>query len=121
MAIDLYSKMESYPYYDYFEIEVVDEIEMFLQQLDILLASPPECMLGNPSFGCGLDRFLWSTHTSAIDIKQFIQQQIVDNIVFYTPIDYDIEVNFVKGPIFDSILIDVTVDSRKVAGYMINP
>ena len=36
MAIDLYFKFDSYPHYDQTEIEVIDSLENFLQQLEMI-------------------------------------------------------------------------------------
>lgn len=121
MAVDLYSKIETYPYYDDYSIEIMDDVEQFLQQVEILLTSPEECMLGNPGFGCSLDKFLWSTNVSSADIKQYIDKKITEFVIMYTPIKYDIEVNFIKGEIIDSIIIDLLIDNKKVAGFQVNP
>jgi hypothetical protein len=121
MAIDLYSKIETYPYYEDNSIEVIDDMEQFIQQVEILLTSPEECMLGNPRFGCSLDKFLWSLNVSGSDIKQYIEKKIDEFVIMYTPIKYDIEVNFIKGEIVDSIIIDLTIDNKKVIGFQVNP
>lgn len=121
MAIDLYSKIETYPYFDENSIEVENELEQFVQQVEILLTTPEESMLGNPSFGCSLDKFLWMTNANSYDIKQYILKKIQEHITLYTPINYDIEVSFIEGQLFDSILVDLIIDSVPITGFMLNP
>ena len=50
-----------------------------------------------------------------------LQQQINQYIETDVPIDYSIDVSFIAGEIYDTILIDVSVDGQKVAGYLMAP
>jgi hypothetical protein len=123
MAVDIYFKLSEYPYYDPSEIEINDELEMFLQNVEMLITTPKGTVLGDPNFGCSLESYLWSTDKSAYDIKQEITSQIYEYVNFdnYGGISYDIEVNFLQGEIWDTAIIDLTIDGTKVSGYVVNP
>jgi hypothetical protein len=123
MAVDIYFKSSEFPYYDETEIEISESNEMFIQALDMLFATPKTHVLGDPNFGIDLEQYIWSMTKSASSIKQEIINQINDHID-YTLLDlvnYDIEVNYLKGEVWDTVVIDVIIDGTKVAGYAAKP
>jgi hypothetical protein len=123
MAIDIYFKLQSYPYYDPTEIEVIDSLENFLQQLEMILTTPKGSLLGDPDFGVSLDSYLWTTTTGAGVIKQDIINQVIKYVNFdeFGSIPYDIQVSFLKGEVWDTIIVDILIDGTKVAGYAVAP
>ena len=123
MAIDLYFKFDSYPHYDQTEIEVIDSLENFLQQLEMILTTPKNSLLGDPDFGVSLEAFLWTTTMGSGAIKQQITDQIVQYVNFseFGSIPYDIQVSFLKGEVWDTIIVDILIDGIKVAGYAVAP
>jgi len=123
MAIDLYFKMDTYPYYDADEIEINDRVELLLQELEMILTTPKGSVLGDPDFGVSLDSYIWTTSKGSSHIKQDVDYQINTYISNDTlkDIDLDIDVNFVKGEIWDTIYLDILIDGTKVAGYAVEP
>jgi hypothetical protein len=123
MPVDIYFKSEDYPYYNPFEIEVIENVEIFLQQVEMILTTPKGTILGTPGLGIGLESYLWDLNISSSSIKQDILEQINEYISYETTIgiDYDIEVSFLKGEIWDTMIIDILIDGRKVSGYAITP
>ena len=123
MAVDIYFKLEEYPFYDPTEIEINDELESFLQNVEMILTTPKGSVLGDPNFGCSLETYLWDTSKGSSEIKQEISSQIYDYVDFdnYSGITYEIDVNFLKGDIYDTAIVDIKIDGTKVAGYAINP
>jgi phage baseplate assembly protein W len=123
MAIDLYFKMDTYPYYDADEIEINDRVEMLLQELEMILTTPKGSVLGDPDFGVSLDSYIWTTSKGSSHIKQDVDHQINKYISNDTlnGIDLDIEVNFIKGEVWDTIYLDILIDGTKVAGYAVEP
>ena len=123
MAVDIYFKVEEYPYYDPNQIEVDESLENFLQQLEMIITTPKGSVLGDPNFGIDLDSYLWNFNVGSSPIKQEILTQI-NEYVDYDVIDsipYDIEVSFLKGDVWDTVIVDVTIDGTKVAGYAVTP
>jgi len=123
MAIDLYFKMDTYPYYDADEIEINDRVELLLQELEMILTTPKGSVLGDPDFGVSLDSYIWTTSKGSSHIKQDVDYQINTYISNDTlkDIDLDMDVNFVKGEIWDTIYLDILIDGTKVAGYAVEP
>jgi hypothetical protein len=123
MAIDLYFKMDTYPYYDADEIETNNRVEMLLQCVEMILTTPKGSVLGEPDFGMNLDSYIWSMSKSSSSIKQDAMFQFHSYISQETwkGISLDVEVNFIKGEIWDSIILDILIDGTKVAGYAVEP
>jgi hypothetical protein len=123
MAIDMYFKLSNYPYYDPSEIEVIDSLENFLQQLEMIITTPKGSLLGDPNFGVSLESYLWTFTTSSSSIKQSIINQIIEYVGFdgFGQIPYEIDVNFLKGEVYDTMIVDILIDGNKVAGYAVAP
>lgn len=122
MPVDIYSKSDEYPYYRPEEIEVFDNLEIFLQQIDMVITTPKGSLLGDPDFGVGLEKYVW-TNVSSKKIEQDIEDQIVKyiHIDLLQSIKYSIEASFVQGEIYDSIIVDILIDGNKVSGYAVTP
>lgn len=121
MAVDIYFKISSDSIFNPDNIEEEDSVEIFIQQIDMIMTTKKGSLLGDPEFGVNLEKYLWSFYGGSDGIKQEIFQQIsqyTDNI---SNIPYDVEVNFINGEIWDSILVDIIVDGTKVAGYLTTP
>lgn len=121
MAIDIYFKLPSDSVYDPRGIEEESALEIFLQQVDMIMTTEKGTVLGDPDFGLSLDRYLWSYSGGSGTIRQEIEQQISNYVFMEDPIPYEISVNFITGEIWDTILIDVLIDGEKIAGYMMAP
>jgi hypothetical protein len=121
MAIDIYFKLPSDSVYDPRGIEEESALEIFLQQVDMILTTERGSVLGDPEFGLNLEKYLWSYSGGSGTIQQEINQQIINYVYIEGPIDYEISVSFISGEIWDTILIDVLIDGEKIAGYMMAP
>jgi hypothetical protein len=123
MAIDLYFKMDTYPYYDANEIEINDRVELLLQEVEMILTTPKGSVLGDPDFGLSLDSYIWSTSKGSSHIKQDTEIQFNKYISADTfrGISLEVDVNFIKGEIWDTIILDILIDGTKVAGYAVEP
>lgn len=123
MAVDIYIKNNNYPYFDKDEIDISDDLEIFLQQLEMIITTPKGSLLGEPDFGVDLESYLWSFYKGSSGIQQEINQQINTYIQprLALSINYEISVNFLKGEVWDTIIVDVLIDGNKVAGYAVTP
>lgn len=79
-------------------------------------------VFGSPNLGASLESYLWNPNISASIIKR----EIIEQIKEFCPrssstIPFDIDVNFVKGEITDSILVDIEIDGTKVLGISAIP
>ena len=123
MAIDLYFKMDTYPYYDADEIETNNRVEMLLQGVEMILTTPKGTVLGDPDFGLSLDAYIWTTSKGSSHIKQDAMTQFLKYISqeTWSGINLDVDVNFIKGEVWDTIILDILIDGTKVAGYAVEP
>jgi len=123
MAVDIYFKQKEYPFFEAEAIEVMENLDIFLQQLEMILTTSKGRILGDPNFGANLEIYLWDTKVSSSAIKQEILSQISTYIDsgLVNSISYDIEVSFIKGDIWDSVVVDIIIDGTKVAGYAVTP
>ena len=122
MAIDIYLRIPTDPNYDPTQIDGDDEFQQFLQLIEMLLTTKRGEVLGNPGLGCNLEQFLWNEQVSSSSVKSEIMTQILDYGSDYgRSISYDIDVNFIAGPITDSILVDVYIEDQKVLGIAATP
>jgi len=118
MSVDIYTKLPSDPIFDPNAMEETSELEIFLQSVDMILTTRKGSLLGDPEFGLALDSYLWSFTGGSSGLKQEIMQQITQYTYSERTISYDIEVNFISGNVYDSILVDVIIDGTKMAGYL---
>ena len=122
MAIDIYLRIPTDPNYDPTQIDGDDQFQQFLQLIEMLLTTKKGEVLGNPELGCNLEQFLWNDQISSSTIKTEIMTQILSYGSDYgNRIQYDVDVNFVTGPISDSILVDIYIEDQKVLGIAATP
>jgi len=117
---DFYSILDENPIFDWSQLEVTDEIEAFIQNVELIMTSSKEDLLGEPVFGASLDRYLWSQIVGSGAIASDIKRQIAE-FCGNPSIDYEIDVSFIEGNIYDTMIVDLIIDGTKVAGYSLRP
>jgi len=114
--------MPEYPYYSADEIEIIDDLECFLQQVEMILTTRRGDVLGEPKFGVNLEDFLWNYRVSSSQIENEVRSQIELYCSELTQkIPYQVQVSFIKGEIVDSILVDILIDGTKVLAIGVRP
>lgn len=122
MPIDVYLRIPEDPKYSATEIEVEDEIFNFVQYIEMILTTDKGEVFGEPDMGASLEAYLWNTNITSATIKSEVLRQIYQYCgESASKIQFDIEVNFIKGEITDSILIDIIIDGTKVLGVAATP
>ena len=122
MALDIYLRIPSDPYYDDTQIELDDDVYNFVQAIEMILTTNKGEVFGDPDLGANLDAYLWNDHISAGTIKTEINRQIFQYCGDgANKIPYSIDVNFMKGELTDAILIDIIIDNQKVLGIAATP
>lgn len=122
MALDIYMKIPTDPYFDDDELEVDDDIFNFVQNIEMILTTNKGDVFGEPDFGASLESYLWNRNVSPSTIISDINKQIV----LYCPtasnrIPYKVDVSFIEGDMTDSMLVDVVIDDQKVLGIVASP
>jgi hypothetical protein len=122
MALDIYLRLPQDPNYNANFLEVEDDISNFVQMIEMMLTTVPGEVLGEPELGCNLEGYLWNPYITVGTIKNDITSQIrrfCGNSQLSIP--FSVDVNFVKGDVSDSILVDIEIDGRKVLGIAATP
>jgi hypothetical protein len=122
MAVDIYLRIPTDPNYDPTQLEVDDRIANFVQYIEMILTTTKGEVFGAPDMGANLDAYLWNPAISPGVIKSDINNQIFQ----FAPdsckdIPYEIDINFYNGDIFDTMLVDITIDGTKVLGIAATP
>jgi len=122
MALDIYLRLPQDPNYNSDFLEVEDDISNFVQMIEMCLTTVPGEVLGEPELGCNLEGYLWNPYITVGTIKNDIMSQ-VRRFCGYSQISipFSVNVNFIKGSISDSILVDIEVDGRSVLGIAASP
>ena len=122
MALDIYLRLPQDPNYNADFLEVEDDVSNFVQMIEMCLTTVPGEVLGEPELGCNLEGYLWNPYITVGTIKNDIMSQ-VRRFCNYSQlsIPFSVNVNFIKGSISDSILVDIEVDGRSVLGIAASP
>jgi hypothetical protein len=122
MALDIYLRLPQDPNYNANFLEVEDDISNFVQMIEMCLTTIPGEVLGEPELGCNLEGYLWNPYITVGTIKNDIMSQVrrfCTNSQLGIP--FNVNVNFIKGNISDSILVDIEIDGRSVLGIAASP
>lgn len=90
-----------------------DPIDCAIQELDLILGTECTELLGDPMFGVSMEQFLWQTTPSNSQVKEYIQDKIIQNTLFCKELNTTIDVETVEGTIRDIYLIKITIKDRE--------
>lgn len=93
---DLYIKYEGHPKFREDIIIEDDVISVLIQKYEMILFTNKGELLGEPRFGCDLEKFLFQTKVSAKFVEEQINRQIAQYIPELLDMNYKLEVQFVK-------------------------
>jgi phage baseplate assembly protein W len=93
-----------------------DAIRVVIQKYEMLLFTNKGDLLGDPDFGCDLQRILFQTKVSAQGVKKVIYQQIEKYIPELSTTNFTLETTFFQDPenYQDVLQIDFTIADYEV-------
>jgi phage baseplate assembly protein W len=93
-----------------------DAIRVVIQKYEMLLFTNKGDLLGDPDFGCDLQRILFQTKVSAQGVKKVILQQIEKYIPELSTLNFTLETTFFQDPenYQDVLQIDFTLADYEV-------
>jgi phage baseplate assembly protein W len=93
-----------------------DAIRVVIQKYEMLLFTNKGDLLGDPDFGCDLQRILFQTKVSAQGVKKVIYQQIEKYIPELSTTNFTLETTFFQDPenYQDVLQIDFTLADYEV-------
>lgn len=119
-ATDIYIRRPQRSLYSEKDIEINDMLTMFLQQIEMVLSTPPSTVLGRADFGVGLRSYLWDFNVGESELKQAVNEQIGLNCSLSGEFSYKIDVQFYEVGNSDSAIIDITVEDDNLVRMVIN-
>lgn len=100
-------------------IEVDSELDVIIQQIDLLLFTKKGDVLMLPEFGINLEEYLFETTWNHVAIKQVVMEQIRNYIYLEGSYDVDVDINFVTWEYNVAMVVDLKINNRKVASYLV--
>lgn len=119
MLRDIYAIPEEEPRFKEDAIEITGELDEIIQQVDMILFTNKGDVLCMPEFGCNLGRYLFDTTFNETLIKQIIMNQINSFIYLDGSYTVDVDVNFVKWDFNVAMIVDLNINNKKVASYLV--
>ena len=119
-ATDIYIRRPNKTNYSKNNIEVNDKLEMFLQEIEMVLGTPPTSVLGKTDFGIGLETYLHDFNVGEGELKQAINRQITMNCALSGEFSWNIEVEFFQIGTSDSAVIDIIVENDNLVRMVVN-
>lgn len=119
MLKDIYAIPEEEPRYKDNVLEITGELDEIIQQVDMILFTNKGDVLCMPEFGCNLGRYLFDTSYNENLIKQIIMNQINSFIYLDGSYKVDVDVKFVKWDFNVAMIVDLLIENKKVASYLV--
>ena len=119
MLRDIYAIPEEEPRFKEDTIEITSELDEIIQQVDMILFTNKGDVLCMPDFGCNLERYLFETSFNETVIKNIIMDQIRSFIYLDGTYNVDVDVNFVKWDFNVAMIVDLNINNKKVASYLV--
>lgn len=119
MLRDIYAIPEEEPRFKENAIEITGELDEIIQQVDMILFTNKGDVLCMPEFGCSLGRYLFETSFNESAIKNIIMGQIRSFIYLDGTYNVDVDVQFVKWKLNVAMIVDLTINNKKVASYLV--
>jgi phage baseplate assembly protein W len=119
MLRDIYAIPEEEPRFKENVMEINGELDEIIQQVDMILFTNKGDVLCMPEFGCNLGRYLFETTYNENIIKQIIMGQIQSFIYLDGSYNVDVDVKFVKWNLNVAMIVDLVINNKKVASYLV--
>ena len=100
-------------------MELTSELDVIIQQVDLLLFTNKGDVLMMPDFGCNLEQYLFETSFNESVIKSIIMDQINKYIFLRGTYTVDVDVSFIKWEYNVAMVVDLTINNKKVASYLV--
>jgi len=88
---------------------VENELDLFIQEIDVLFSTSKFDVLGDPGFGTNIEDILWKTNISASKIEQELSDAVRNSCFMNEFFEWKIKVNIIRGQLRDIAVIDVKI------------
>lgn len=112
--VEIYSKNPSNDRdYTSDQPDIMDDLQIFLNQIRNLFSAEPGAILGAANMGIGLEHMVYETSISPKNLERTILEQVYTYCSFHKFFTININVKFAKGTIRDMVFIDILIDGTK--------
>lgn len=111
---ELYIKYQGHPSYEPNVLFTDTAHEALVSQIEMVLFTNKGELIGDPDFGCDMERMLWQTALSAERIREAIVDQIRRYITSLDASDYKVDVYIFRGDLRDIAEVYITLDYAQV-------
>lgn len=118
---EFYIGYPGHPRFTINKIIVDDLLRVIVQKYEMILFTNQGELLGDPDFGCDLERLLWQTKISANAVKNRIISQIDRYIPELVGVNYQLEVEFFENPenFQDAMSVNFTIADFEINAIVI--
>lgn len=105
------------------QVESTDEATNLLQQIKVVLGTKPGEVLGNPLFGCDIEKYLFTMNFNKEELTQIIKNEIYQYVVYDNSrwkLDVDVYFGHNSDDAYEYALIDIIINEKKCLGIIVN-
>lgn len=122
MIREIYNKLPTDLNYE-LKVESLDAVTNLLQQIKMVLGTKPGEIIGQPMFGCDLEKYLFLMNYNKDEMKQMIIYEISSSIYYnHDLFNVSIDISFghnANDP-YEYALVDILINERKCLGIIVN-
>jgi hypothetical protein len=115
---DIYTRIQGDPNFVPDKIEITEDLEYMLIQIELILFTRQQDVLGEPGFGGDLEDLIFSTNMSGSLIEGVIRDQITQYIPLANTYNVDTKCEFYKGVDRDTAVLDISIDGTTAIGLL---
>lgn len=119
MAIDIYTRNPDDHNYVEGQLELTEELDLFISELEMVLLTRKAEVLGHAKFGSSLEAYIHTFNFDARRLRQEIDDMIKTYCTYSNRFPYKVDVNFIKGTVRDIGVIDIYITNTKVLGLIV--
>ena len=111
MELDMYIRNPDDPNFKPGIVEIWDDLEMFIQQIEMVLMTERGEILGEPDFGANLEYYVHGLNINSGRIERLVQNQIVEYCTLASKFPFTVSMSFYKGDVRDIGLLEIEIDN----------
>lgn len=94
--------------------EIVDFIDLFVQEIDILFNTDKYEIFGKNDFGIDIEKKLWKTNIRADLLASDIEQAIINHCESQQFFDFTVDVKMIRGISRDIGVVEITIKENQL-------
>jgi len=117
--MELYIKTPEDPNFDPLQVDIEDEVQQLITQIETILFTSKQEVLGAPTFGVNLEDLIYSFHFNEYEIKRNIDEQLRDFCPLADKYETRVEVEFIRGEERDAANVSIIINNKYAVGVKV--